>query len=372
MDKSLHIISFNVPFPANYGGVIDVYNKIIALHKIGIEVYLHCFSYGRKEAESLNKYCKKVFYYKRSTSALSLFSSTPYIIKSRTSNLLLERLNNDDFPILFEGIHSTSSFYSLSKNNPERKLFIRAHNIEHSYYDELFKLETNIFKKIFFYYESKKLKKYELKIFKNSKIFTISNADHNLLKTYNFNTVLINPFHSSQSISSLIGSSDYGLFHGNLEILDNELSAIFLINIFKKLDFKLVIAGRNPSKNLKNCINEFANINLIESPVDKQLFSLIKNAQVNLFYSFQSSGVKLKLINALFNGRFCYVNQNYLVNDHFINLCHQVGNDSDWKEEIIKAFSRVFSKMDYSKREKELKFFDNNYNIELLAKEVFT
>jgi len=40
-----------------------------------------------------------------------------------TSNLLLNRLNNDNFPILFEGIHSTSSFYSLFKNNSERKLF---------------------------------------------------------------------------------------------------------------------------------------------------------------------------------------------------------------------------------------------------------
>lgn len=360
-----------MPYPANYGGVIDVYNKLIALHSMGIEVYLHCFSYGRKESKNLNKYCKKVFYYKRKTSVLSFFSTTPYIVKSRSSNLLLNRLNNDNFPILFEGIHSTSSFYSLFKNNSERKLFIRAHNIEHYYYNELFKLEANILKKIFFYYETKKLKKYEQKIFKNSKVFTISGSDFNLLKSYKFNTVLINPFHPNERISSLKGSSDYGLFHGNLEVADNELSAIFLINIFKKLDFKLVIAGRNPSQNLKNCINELSNINLIESPEDEQLFSLIKNAQVNLFYSFQSSGVKLKLINALFNGRFCYVNQNYLVNDNFINLCDQVINDSDWKEQIVKAFSRVFSKKDYLNREKELKVFENKYNVELLIKEIF-
>ena len=48
-NKKLHLISFDVPFPANYGGVIDVFYKINSLHKIGIQVILHCFQYGREK-----------------------------------------------------------------------------------------------------------------------------------------------------------------------------------------------------------------------------------------------------------------------------------------------------------------------------------
>ena len=34
----LHIVSFDVPFPPNYGGVIDVYYKCKHLHQLGIEI----------------------------------------------------------------------------------------------------------------------------------------------------------------------------------------------------------------------------------------------------------------------------------------------------------------------------------------------
>ena len=68
-DKHLHIVTHNVPFPANYGGVIDVFQKIKTLHALGVKIYLHCFTYDdRKEQPELNKYCEKVFYYKRNKS----------------------------------------------------------------------------------------------------------------------------------------------------------------------------------------------------------------------------------------------------------------------------------------------------------------
>ena len=52
-NKHLHIISFDVPYPANYGGVIDVFYKIKALHAKCVKIHLHCFEYGRAEARVL-------------------------------------------------------------------------------------------------------------------------------------------------------------------------------------------------------------------------------------------------------------------------------------------------------------------------------
>ena len=40
MDKYLNIVSFNIPYPANYGGVIDVYYKLEALHACGVKLIL--------------------------------------------------------------------------------------------------------------------------------------------------------------------------------------------------------------------------------------------------------------------------------------------------------------------------------------------
>ena len=54
MNKHLHIVSFDVPYPPDYGGAIDVYYKLKALHEEGIKIYLHCFEYGRGESAASN------------------------------------------------------------------------------------------------------------------------------------------------------------------------------------------------------------------------------------------------------------------------------------------------------------------------------
>ena len=104
--KTIHIVSFDVPYPANYGGVIDVFYKLVNLHKAGVKIILHCMEYGRGEQKELEKYCHKVYYYKRKTSFIHQLSPVPYIVKSRSSKELLNNLLLDDFPILFEGLHT--------------------------------------------------------------------------------------------------------------------------------------------------------------------------------------------------------------------------------------------------------------------------
>ena len=52
----LHIISFTIPYPPNYGGAIDVFYKIKALHSAGVKVHLHCFSYDLNLKNTAMKY----------------------------------------------------------------------------------------------------------------------------------------------------------------------------------------------------------------------------------------------------------------------------------------------------------------------------
>src|ERR1700751_5076821 len=126
MEKFLHIISFDVPYPAHYGGVIDVFYKLVSLHKAGVKIILHCMEYGRGEQKELEKYCEKVHYYKRKTSFLHQLSSVPYIVKSRTSTQLINKLLKDEYPILFEGLHTC--YYLSDKRLAKRKKIYRESN----------------------------------------------------------------------------------------------------------------------------------------------------------------------------------------------------------------------------------------------------
>ena len=92
MEKHLHIIALNVPYPADYGGVYDLFYKLPALQNEGVKIHLHCFVKDRDEQPELNKYCEEVFYYKRDLSAKKLFSKLPYIVASRYDEELTQRL----------------------------------------------------------------------------------------------------------------------------------------------------------------------------------------------------------------------------------------------------------------------------------------
>ena len=103
----LHIVSFAVPYPPDYGGVIDVFYKIKKLHSLGVSIVLHVFQYDGRQSAELEKYCDQVYYYPRSRQLSDQFAITPFIVKSRSDSAVLENLLGDDAPILFEGLNTT-------------------------------------------------------------------------------------------------------------------------------------------------------------------------------------------------------------------------------------------------------------------------
>ena len=99
-DHHIHVVSFDVPYPPTYGGVIDVYYKLKALHAKGVKVHLHCFQYGREESSHLESLCEEVKYYPRNVSRAQLFTRLPYIVISRNSEKLIQELADLDNEVL--------------------------------------------------------------------------------------------------------------------------------------------------------------------------------------------------------------------------------------------------------------------------------
>jgi len=149
--KSIHIIAFDVPYPPNYGGIIDVFYKLKSLHQQGVSIVYHCFYYTghNPPTKELEKYCDAVYYYQRKKHiGKLLMSKYPFIVASRSNKKLLANLVKDDHPILFEGIQCCYYLnHPLLKN---RKKIVRTHNIEHDYYLGLAKSEKNKAKKVYF------------------------------------------------------------------------------------------------------------------------------------------------------------------------------------------------------------------------------
>jgi len=352
-NSSLHIVSFTIPHPANYGGVIDVFYKIKALSELGVKITLHCFQYDRKPARELENYCESVYYYARPKKLKYFFSKTPFIVATRSNKELLNRLKNDNIPILLEGIHTCYFLPDLTKD--KRNIIVRMHNIEHEYYHHLAKKEKNIFKKFFYKTESKKLLRYEQTLSSRIKIAAITNHDCDYFKNLNFNTSLIEVFHGNDTLNTKTETADYILFHGNLSVHENIEAAKYIIkNISPHINFKFIIAGKNPVKELHSLCKSKMNVELISNPSNQKMDALIQDAQINLLISFQNTGIKLKLINALFKGRHCVTNSLLVENTNLDHLCYVADSEKQIISVINDLLNKAVTQEEINKRQESL------------------
>ncbi|MBL0047940.1 MAG: glycosyltransferase family 1 protein [Bacteroidetes bacterium] len=372
-NKQLHIVSFNVPFPANYGGVIDVYHKIRCLHQLGVKVHLHCFEYGREEAPELDEICASVNYYPRKSGILYSLHFLPFIVLTRKSDALVNNLMKDDFPIILEGLHCC---YLLDDARLLKRFKVfRESNIEHEYYYHLFMAETKLWQKIFYYLESLKLKRFEKIVAHAQLMLIVSQSDTDYFKK-NYPTKRVEylpSFHPNDAVESLAGKGEYILYHGNLAVSENYLAAAYILKeIASKSNRQFIIAGLNPSKEIVKQASLLTNVTLIANPDDAQMKRLVQEAHINMLLTFQETGLKLKLLNVLYSGRFCLVNTEMLAGTGLASLCEIGANPQEMIAKIEFLFTQEFEVTAIEKRKMELnKNYSNAANAEKLMSLVF-
>lgn len=369
MDKHLHIISLDVPYPANYGGVYDLFYKLPALQAEGVKIHLHCFDNGRGEQPELNKYCAAVHYYKRNTGHKGFSASMPYIVASRKNEELALNLLKDDYPIFMEGVHCT--YLTQDKRFSARRKFVRIHNVEHQYYRELYSCSRNAMKKMYFLWESHLLKKYEQQLVTKATAFwAVTQKDTDYYRndlhcsTMDYLPLFLPDWH----VKSLEGMGTFCLYHGNLEVSENEFAAEWLLkNIFNKLEIPLVIAGKNPSAALEKMVHSNMHTCVVANPSEKELQDLIAKAQIHILPSFNSTGIKIKLLNALYNGRHCLVNKQMVEGTGLDELCITADDVNNFRARVEQLYHQPFTQGDIEARKKLL---HNHYNNEAGAKQM--
>ena len=371
----MHIVCLDVPYPPDYGGVFDLFYKLKYLKEEGIAIHLHCFEYGRGIQQALNQYCASVNYYKRQKGLEALSLKIPYIVNSRNSGRLKQKLEKDNYPVLLEGIHCT---YLLYRNSlPGRKVILRSHNIEFEYYRQLAEKEKSYFKQAYYKNESRLLKKYEPEVAKKADlVLTVSENDKKEYeKIFGVKPVTYLPvFIPWEDVAEEEGIGNYCLYHGNLSVNENEIAALWLIEeVFSNIKIPLIIAGKKPSNKIKAAVKNKKHITIMADPSEATMEELIRAAQINVLPSFSNTGIKLKLLHALFRGRHCLVNNSMAEGSGLNELCNIEKNSKDFCNRIEQLFITPYCKADISKRKQVLKaVYNNAENAQKLVRIIYT
>lgn len=266
-----------------------------------------------------------------------------------------------------EGVHCT---YLLSdKRFNDRKCFVRLHNVEHIYYRHLFDYTLAPFKKLYFLTESLLLKNYEKNIASKATFLTVIQKDAEVYEKLGSDQISFLPlFLPEWKVKMTEGKGCFCLYHGDLSVAENEKAATWLVQyVFNDLKIPFVIAGKNPSGKLTRSLHQNNSACLIGNPDEKEMQDLIEKAHINIIPSYNATGIKLKLINALFNGRHCVVNKPTIEGSGLEKACHLATDAASFKSVITRLYGQPFTFGDVELRQRLLdQMFDNDKNAKQL------
>ena len=301
---------------------------------------MHCFADGDVPAQ-LQAVTQAVYFYRPSKSPMLLFSRLPFSVASRNRAKLLQNLQKIDAPILFEGLKTT---FVVNQNAlPNRPKILRLHNIEQDYFAGIAKSENSWLRKFLFGLESRKYKRYEGILSRFDRVATLSLVEHGQMQKRFGNSVYVPVFHGNQTVKNLGGLGQNVLYHGDLGTADNIKSALFLIESFREMpDIELVIASGTRNAEVDKAVSATPNARFEAFDTFEQLQDLFDRAHINISWSFQRSGTKLKVINALFNGRHSVINENITDDENLVGLCHVAKTKGELKSQITRLMNVAY------------------------------
>ena len=345
-ELAIQVVCFDWPWPANYGGIVDVFYRIESLLEKGIGVDLIVISQhpqpGPIPESWLNKRFSLYAYARRGWR--SLLSPKPYIVSSRAVGPLLPKLASGPPIILFEGIHTTA--YLGHPRLGKQEQWVRVHNKEAAYYNELGETTDSLTSRIYYKEEARRLRKYEPRVLAEADLLLpISQLDESYCETLAPERVFVH--HCATSLKEVTinkGRGDYVLFHAGLHVHDNARSAIELAKrMAARPDIKFIIAGKGPSAHLRVTLSKFGSVELIANPSIEEMHALISNAQLILLHVNHQAGFKVKLLESLARGRWVLANSKMVFGAPGLRSGVTVIDDEEeWIAEVDKLWQIPF------------------------------
>lgn len=318
----LTIIAMEIPYPPIHGGRVDIWRRIEAFKKLGVETQLICWKAEDPTSEDLAKL-------QHSVNDLQLLDFTGKTFSSfvrRGVDLLQSplgitsrRLDEDRFNqlsanvqrfqpdlLLIDGIHAAALAQQLSATL-HIPYVVRSHNIEHQHRDALFKAATGK-QKIPAFLTVRNLKELEFSTFQNAlAFFDISVDDLAFWQAEGFdNGYFLPPLaHSDSDLSEAASDAKTFdiVFLGNL-YTDNNVEGIrwFLSDVVpliqaQKPDLSVLIAGSKPRPSIVELCDR---VDCVELSINPESAAAVYNSGRVLVNPIAvGGGVSIKSIDML-------------------------------------------------------------------------
>ncbi len=379
MQRSLNVISGQIPNPNSLGDAQQTFWLLEALFAAGIDVHLYTFSeqgsnvdaaiVGAPDAQ-LSKICSSVTTYPINQGHRNFSFSAPYATAKYQNDQLENDLASNNYPILIEGMGPSG--LALSKALASRKIWVRLLTYAPAYFRYLQERSMAPLKKLFYQREAVLSKRILKKINQRVSWIVTSSADKHTLDDLFLggNIHILAPFtSSSNSITSKTGLGNYCLFQGNLSDAATHKTARWLLtHVFHNLKVPFVITGNDPAPSLTALAHLQPHTCIVANPSSSERQDMIEKAQIIIQPSFIKLGADEALLDGIKKGRHCLTNSKTTSNS--LGACyHQGASANAFQEIIIQLYHHPFSEVEIETRKKLIATEKTN---EILAKECTT
>jgi len=193
---------------------------------------------------------------------------------------------------------------------------------------------------------------------KATRVLAISESDAAHFRAIGCRDVrLLPPSHGHREVTSATGLGDYALYQGDLSTPENEKAALYVLdNLCGGL--RIVLAGKNPGPRLTARVAACPQATLVANPDEETMHRLLRDAQVNLLLTHQATGVKLKLMNALYEGRHCLANSAMVAGTGLAEACHVADSPEEQRALLQHLAGVAFDEEERERRRRLLEKHD--------------
>ena len=339
---NIAILTAEVPYPDNSGGRRYTWERIKRLSELGNNIFLYSIrdeEIARVNELKLKEYCKEVKFYKRNKKInIMLNVNKPYSAISRYNKEIKKQLiidtNSKKIDIVI--VDLPQLMYNIPKNL-KIPIVLTQHNIEYKTFFNISKKSSKKIKKIVYYLEGIRLKRFEEKFYKSSiiKLFTFISKDDKKFfeKKYNIYNTLLIPM-GIECVENKLGNRKFNnkiVFVGKMSYYPNEEAAKWFINhIFERIkkefpNIKMYLVGKDPSEEIINLSSESI---IVTGTVDS-VNEFIDNADIIVIPLLSGGGVKIKLLEALSRNKIVITTLKGIEGTEFINKEHVLVADNE-------------------------------------------
>ena len=183
-------------------------------------------------------------------------------------------------------------------------------------------------------------------------------------------TLWLPAFQAHNTVAPLTSREEYILYHGNLSVEENIEAADYLLQqvVPNTPGVSWIFAGKNPAPRLTQRIAATPGARLVPNPSDDEMERLIQQAAANVLVTFQPTGLKLKLLHALYTGGHCIVNSKMLVGTGLERACIVADTPQALIHAVKEVLTTPFDSAERTRRVKLLERYDPRRNIGLITR----